>query len=128
MNGQQSFQNRDHNGYQRVTYRGGPGNWGSRGSWGHHSHHGSPLTAILLFLLAIFILSKAWWLIFVLPGMFFWLVGGSKTWSAGAWDDCESPRKVKVEKRKNDDFYGEDEDSYFDDKPKRQNDQQYEIV
>lgn len=130
MNGQQSFRE-----YQKVSYHGKPKqwqsyNWQNRGHWGHHGHHHhsrSPFPGILLFFLAIFIFSKLWWLIFLVPVLIFLFVG-SRAWRAGAWDGCESPRTIRVEagKRKNDEFYGDDE--YFDDKPKRQNDRDYEIV
>lgn len=132
MNGQQSY----YNGNQKVSFRGGPPHWHHHGrhhaGWGHHGHHHhhyrSPFPGILLFFLAIFIFSKLWWLIFLLPALFF-LAIGSKAWKAGAWEDCESPWTVRVEteKRKNNEFYGEDDD-YFDDKPKRQSDRDYEII
>lgn len=130
MNGQHSFQ-----AYQKVSYRGKPKHWHNhnwQGQWGHHGphhhHYRSPFPGILLFFLAIFIFSKLWWLIFLLPALFF-LAIGSKAWKSGAWDGCESPRTIRVEasKRKNDEFYSED-DEYFDDNPKRQSDREYEII
>lgn len=127
MNGQHSYRG----GYQKVSYRGGPGGWDNRGGWGHghhpHHHHRPMMPGILMFLLVLFVLSKAWWLIFVIPGLFFWFAGssGSRSWN------CDTPKSVtvKAEKRKNDGYYGEEDyDGYYDEKPKRQTDQEYEII
>lgn len=70
----------------------------------------------MLFLF-FFVLSKIWWLFLLIPAAFF-VFGGSKKW------DCESPSFIEVdaEKRKNDDLFYEDE------KPKRREDSNYEII
>lgn len=101
----------------------------------HHRSYGSPinpLAGILFLVLAIFLISKAWWLIFILPALL-----GPLGYASGMFKDfdCDNlmpdthdddPRKQKRQFYEDDDpFYPEDDDRLHRARPVKRDDEGY---
>jgi hypothetical protein len=102
-----------------------------RGGWGRGWGYGrSPLPALLLIIAFFFVFSRVWWLIFLLPGLFF-LFGGAKLSAWGSWN-CASDSN-DGEKRKNEARWldADDDETVHLAKPKRGDEaasRDYEII